>query len=49
MDKHSEQKDKITELINKLRIHLSQIILSYEKLYGTTELLDSYDEFLEED
>jgi hypothetical protein len=39
MDKSPPRRDKILEMIVNLRMQISYIILSYERLYGTTELL----------
>jgi len=40
MDKKPDEKDAIRTKVLLLRKLVSQIILSYEQLYGTTELLD---------
>ena len=47
MDKQPDEKDLITKKIKELRLFLSKIVISYEKLYGTTELLDSYDQIFD--
>ena len=48
MDKKGQDKDLITKKIKELRIFISKIIITYEKLYGTTELLDSYDKIFDD-
>ncbi|MFW9904399.1 MAG: DUF2341 domain-containing protein [Candidatus Thorarchaeota archaeon] len=40
MDKHPTKKDEIIMRVQLLRQLISGIILSYEKIYGTTELID---------
>ncbi|MFX0208446.1 MAG: hypothetical protein ACFFDT_20855 [Candidatus Hodarchaeota archaeon] len=40
MDNHPIKKDEIIMRVRLLRQLISGIILSYEKIYGTTELLD---------
>ncbi|MFW9915457.1 MAG: DUF2341 domain-containing protein [Candidatus Thorarchaeota archaeon] len=39
MDKSPSRRDTLLEMIIDLRMQISYIILSYERLYGTTELL----------
>jgi hypothetical protein len=40
MDKNPEEKDTIRTDVLLLRKLVTKIVLSYEKLYGTTELID---------
>lgn len=40
MDKYQNEKDLILKKIEDLRIEISKIIISYENLYGTTEILE---------
>jgi hypothetical protein len=39
MDKEPSKRDEILKMITDLRQQISYVILSYERLYGTTELL----------
>ncbi|MFW9853412.1 MAG: DUF2341 domain-containing protein [Candidatus Thorarchaeota archaeon] len=39
MDENPEDKDEIRRMIIHVRKYVSQIVLSYEKIYGTTELI----------
>jgi hypothetical protein len=47
MDKNPDKKEEVTKKIKELRMFLSKIILTYENLYGTTELLDTYDKIFD--
>lgn len=47
MDKRPDEKDQIFQKIKELRLFMSKIVITYEKLYGTTELLDSYDQIFD--
>jgi hypothetical protein len=40
MDKSPSEKEKIRKTVFELRKFVSAIILSYEKIYGTTELIE---------
>lgn len=44
MDKSPSRRDKILEMIADLRMQISYVVLSYERLYGTTELLSEEDD-----
>jgi hypothetical protein len=39
MDKKEEEQDIINNMIFDLRKFLSRVILAYEQIYGTTELI----------
>ncbi len=40
MDKHPSKKEEITRSVFEIRKFVSNIVLSYQNIYGTTELLD---------
>ncbi|MHA2497580.1 MAG: hypothetical protein ACXAEI_19090, partial [Candidatus Hodarchaeales archaeon] len=44
MDKSPSRRDKLLEMITDLRMQISYVVLSYERLYGTTELLAEEDD-----
>jgi hypothetical protein len=43
MDKKPDEKDTIRKQVLELRKYVSSIILSYERIYGTTELIEERD------
>jgi hypothetical protein len=43
MDKKPDEKDTIRNLVMDLRKYVSSIVLSYERIYGTTELIEEED------
>lgn len=44
MNREPNEKQKITQTVLKLRKHITAIVLSYENIYGTTELIDKEEE-----
>jgi hypothetical protein len=43
MDKKPDEKDTIRKQVFELRKYVSSIILSYERIYSTTELIEERD------
>jgi hypothetical protein len=46
MDKSPLEKERILDEVGRLRKHITYIILSYEDLYGTTELISPDDDLI---